>query len=111
MSEQTQDPAVIEFTDSDGVRWEVREIPAPVLDTGSAASAFGDFSRGWLLFSSEHLKKRLTNYPEEWRTLSPYELEKWCWRARPGRKLGNPTGQTPAYGVAKIPEPHQPGSG
>ena len=91
----------IEFTDSDGVRWEVREIPAPVLDA-SSVSAFGDYSEGWLLFSSEHLKKRLAPYPSNWRNLSPYELEKWCWRAKAERRPGGFTGQTPVYGVARV---------
>ena len=103
MSEETQDPAAIEFVDSDGVRWEVRQIPAPVLKDGGPVSSFGEFSQGWLLFSSEHLKKRLTPFPENWRTLSPYELEKWCWRAKSERRPGA-TGQTPAYGVAQVDE-------
>ncbi len=101
MSEDAQD-AAIEFTDSDGVRWEVREIPAPVLRDGDPSSAFGEFARGWLLFSSEHLRKRLTSYPDGWRALSPYELEKWCWRAKSERRPGMGTGQTPAFGIGQI---------
>lgn len=101
MSEDAQD-AAIEFTDSDGVRWEVREIPAPVLSNNDPSSAFGEYARGWLLFSSEHLRKRLTAYPTDWRVLSPYELEKWCWRAKSERRPGMGTGQAPAFDIARI---------
>ena len=112
MSDETNDAAAIEFTDSDGVRWEVREIPAPLLKDGSVSSAFGDYSHGWLLFSSEHLKKRLTPYPHDWRALSPYELEKWCWRARAERKPGaSSTGQAPAYGATTAPGSGRPRDG
>ena len=100
MSDLGEQEGGIEFTDSDGVRWEVRQIPAPDLRDSSSA-AFGDYSQGWLLFSSDQLKKRLAPYPEDWRTLSPYELEKWCWRAKSERRPGF-TGQTPVYGVAQI---------
>ena len=98
----------IEFTDSDGVRWEVRQIPAPVLKDASSTTAFGEYADGWLLFSSEHLKKRLAPYPANWRDLTPYELEKWCWRAKAERRPGGFTGQTPAYGVAQVDDPSRP---
>lgn len=105
MSENAHGGAAIEFTDSDGVHWEVREIPAPVLD-GSNPAAFGEYAQGWLLFSSTLLRKRLTGYPENWRTLTPYELEKWCWRARAERRPGSGgTGQTPAFGVDQVDDP------
>lgn len=106
MSESGQDAEAIQFTDSDGVVWEVRQIPAPVLRDGDVESAFGEYSRGWLLFSSEHLKKRLSGYPAEWRSLTPYELEKWCWRAKAERRPGSGlTGQTPAFGIGVIGDP------
>ena len=105
MSENAQDEAAIEFTDSDGVRWEVRAIPAPVLRDGDPATTFGEYATGWLLFSSQHLRKRLTNYPEDWRLLTPYELEKWCWRAKAERRPGTGTGQTPAFGIGAVGEP------
>ena len=104
MSEQDQDGDAIHFSDTDGVQWEVRAIPAPVLRDGDPTSAFGEYSRGWLLFSSEHLKKRLTGYPANWRTLTPYELEKWCWRAKAERRPGGLTGQTPAFGTGVVPK-------
>jgi hypothetical protein len=108
MSDETQSADSREFTDSDGVHWEVRQIPAPLLNSGDPSTTFGEFASGWLLFSSEHLKKRLTHYPENWRELSPYELEKWCWRAKAERRPGAGTGQTPAYGTTQLPDPDQP---
>lgn len=100
MSDETRDAAGVEFTDSDGVHWEVRQIPAPVLKDGTVSATFGEYSHGWLLFSSPLLKKRLTPYPDDWRDLTPYELEKWCWRARAERKSGGaPTGQSPVFEV------------
>ena len=105
MTEDARSDEGIEFTDSDGVRWEVRAIPAPVLQAGNPSAAFGEYAHGWLLFSSEHLKKRLTGYPENWRTLTPYELEKWCWRAKSERRPGGFTGQTPAYGIDQVDDP------
>jgi hypothetical protein len=106
MSEDAHDGAAIEFTDSDGVHWEVREIPAPVLRDGDPAAAFGEYAMGWLLFSSHLLRKRLTNYPDDWRSMSPFELEKWCWRAKAERRPGTGTGQTPAFGVAPVADPN-----
>jgi hypothetical protein len=97
MLDDPRGTAEVEFTDSDGVRWEVREIPAPTLHDGELATSFGDYARGWLLFSSSNLRKRLAPYPADWRALTPYELEKWCWRAKSERGPGAPSGQAPAY--------------
>jgi hypothetical protein len=97
MLDEPQDAAGVEFTDTDGVTWEVREIPAPLLRDGDVATSFGDYARGWLLFSSANLRKRLAPYPADWRTLSGYELEKWCWRAKSERRPGAPSGQLPTY--------------
>lgn len=102
MNDDAQEEAGIEFTDSDGVHWTVREIPPPVLDDVDPQAAFGEYANGWLLFSSSLLRKRLTGYPDDWRALSPYELEKWCWRARAERRPGTGTGQTPAFGMGQV---------
>ena len=80
----------------------MREVPPPVLRDASQMSAFGDYAHGWLLFSSENLKKRLAPYPSDWRRLTSYELEKWCWRAKAERRPGGFTGTTPVYGVAQV---------
>ena len=37
---------------------------------------------GWLVFeSSEGDKRRLSPYPPDWRTVSTFELERWCMKA------------------------------
>jgi hypothetical protein len=73
------------FTDTVGVEWTVREIASPTL-TGALARVLEHDRRrgGWLVFeSNEGEKRRLTDYPEDWRTLSPFEIERWCMRATP----------------------------
>ena len=71
------------FTDSVGVDWTVREIDSPTLTQTLAKVLNTDRRRsGWLVFeSSEGDKRRLVPYPPDWRTVSTFELERWCMRA------------------------------
>jgi hypothetical protein len=66
------------FTDSDGVLWSVREDGWD--DTHSVSS---DPSPGaaWLRFESELEVRRLWHYPDDWRGLSPIQLESLLDRA------------------------------
>jgi hypothetical protein len=66
------------FTDSDGVVWSVREDGSD--DTRSLAA---DVSPGtsWLRFESELEVRRLWHYPDDWRGLSPLQLESLLDRA------------------------------
>ena len=66
------------FTDSDGVLWNVREDGAD--DTRSLTA---DIPPGttWLRFESELEVKRLWHYPDDWRGLSPLQLESLLDRA------------------------------
>ena len=66
------------FTDSDGVVWNVREDGAD--DTRSLTA---DVSPGttWLRFESELEVRRLWHYPDDWRGLSPLQLESLLDRA------------------------------
>jgi hypothetical protein len=66
------------FTDSDGVLWSVREDGA--VDTRSPTP---DVSPGstWLRFESELEVRRLWHYPDDWRGLSPLQLESLLDRA------------------------------
>ena len=66
------------FTDSDGVVWSVREDGAD--DARPLAS---DVSPGtaWLRFESELEVRRLWHYPDDWRGLSPLQLESLLDRA------------------------------
>jgi hypothetical protein len=71
------------FTDTVGVKWTVQEITSPSL-TGTLARVLEHDRRrgGWLVFESdEGEKRRLTDYPADWRELSPFEIERWCMRA------------------------------
>ena len=66
------------FTDSDGVLWSVREDGA-----GDARSLASDVSTGstWLRFESDLEVRRLWHYPDDWRGLSPLQLESLLDRA------------------------------
>lgn len=71
------------FTDAVGVEWTVREIDSPSL-TGTLAKVLERDRRrtGWLVFETpEGEKRRLAPYPPDWRTITPFELERWCMRA------------------------------
>jgi hypothetical protein len=71
------------FTDAVGLEWTVREIGSPSL-TGTLAKVLEHDRRhgGWLVFeATDGEKRRLAPYPPDWRTVSPFELERWCMRA------------------------------
>jgi hypothetical protein len=70
------------FTDSVGVEWTVREIA--IFKLSSALSRLLETDRrrsGWLVFETEGEKRRLAPYPPDWRTMSAFEIERWCMRA------------------------------
>jgi len=71
------------FTDSVGVEWSVREIGSQTLTRTLEKVLESDRRRGgWLVFeSSEGDKRRLAPYPPDWRTVSTFELERWCMKA------------------------------
>jgi hypothetical protein len=71
------------FTDAVQVEWTVCEIDSPSL-TGTLAKVLENDRRrgGWLVFESKDgEKRRLAPYPPDWRTMSAFELERWCMRA------------------------------
>ena len=70
------------FLDTVGVEWVVREIATPKLSAALTRLLEHDRRRtGWLVFESEGEKRRLAPYPPDWRTMSVFELERWCMRA------------------------------
>ena len=71
------------FTDSVGVNWTVREIGSPTLTQTLAKVLKSDRRRsGWLVFeSTDGDKRRLAPYHPDWRTVSMFELERWCMKA------------------------------
>ena len=72
-----------DFVDTVGVAWTVREITSPELAGAMARVLEHDRRRGgWLVFESvDGEKRRLTPYPPDWRTMSIFEIERWCMRA------------------------------
>ena len=66
------------FTDSDGVLWTVREDGA---DEDKPPSADVTPGVSWLRFESELEVRRLWHYPDDWRGLSPLQLESLLDRA------------------------------
>jgi len=73
------------FVDTVGLEWIVREIATPEL-SGLLARLLERDRRlgGWLVFeSSDGEKRRLAPYPPDWRTMSAYEIARWCMRASP----------------------------
>jgi len=71
------------FIDSVGVQWTVREIARLTLSGTLSRLLETDRRRsGWLVFESdEGEKRRLAPYPPDWRTMSTFEIERWCMRA------------------------------
>ena len=71
------------FVDNVGVDWSVREIDSPAMTPTLIKLLEHDRRRGgWLVFESvDGEKRRLAPYPPDWRTLSPFELARWCMRA------------------------------
>ena len=66
------------FTDSDGVLWSVREDGA---DEPRALTADVPPGTTWLRFESELEVRRLWHHPDDWRGLSPLQLESLLDRA------------------------------
>src|SRR5215211_5610707 len=67
------------FTDSDGVLWNVREDGAD--DSRSYATSDVQPGTTWLRFESDLEVRRLWHYPDDWRGLSPMQLESLLDRA------------------------------
>jgi hypothetical protein len=60
----------IRHVSADGVRWVIREVPAPAFDRRGGMH---------LVFDGESVMRRVRHYPADWHTLSDealYELSK-----------------------------------
>lgn len=71
------------FRDTVGLEWTVREIGSPTLSRALERILENDRRRGgWLVFeSADGDKRRLAPYPPDWRTMTAFEIERWCMRA------------------------------
>ena len=86
------------FTDSNGVEWLVTEISDPALRSiPTERLRMPEFKSGWLLFQSQHQKKRLAPYPDDWRAMEPADLERLLAKAKPAPTTTRPslTGEFP----------------
>ena len=68
------------FVDSDGVAWEVTEVPRSPAPQRAGADA--PFEPSWLCFRSPQATRKLQPYPQQWEQLSPRQLERLCRRAK-----------------------------
>jgi hypothetical protein len=70
------------FVDNVGVEWTVREVVVSAMTANLEKLLKHDRRRGgWLVFeSADGEKRRLAPYPPDWRTISPFELARWCMR-------------------------------
>jgi hypothetical protein len=79
----TPESSAREFIDSDGVHWIVREIIPEMRRTERRTLLTRPgYENGWLSFRCEELSCRIAPFPDSWRTISEYELERWCMKAR-----------------------------
>ena len=67
----------VDFTDTGGVAWVVREDGAGLELVDSIGGATGC----WLRFESELEVRRLWTYPDDWRSLRPEQLSELSRRA------------------------------
>jgi hypothetical protein len=75
----------VDFTDANGIRWSVWEIANPGF-SDRLISLFPHPERraGWLLFeSASGERRRLSPYPENWRSLGSVALGAQCVLAMP----------------------------
>lgn len=84
----TPESSAREFTDSNGVQWTVREIIPEMRATERRTMLTRPgYENGWLSFRCEELNCRIAPFPASWRTISEYELERWCMKARAAAKV------------------------
>jgi len=77
-----------DFIDGDGIRWIVREIIPEMRQTERRTLLTRPgYENGWLSFRSDGLTCRIAPYPASWRTITDYELERWCMKARDAARV------------------------
>ena len=71
------------FTDADGEQWTVVEVATPRMPPALARLVGGERrARGWLVFVNDRgEKRRLSPFPSDWRSVTDFEIERWCMRA------------------------------
>ncbi|HEX2779039.1 MAG TPA: hypothetical protein VHM30_06055 [Gemmatimonadaceae bacterium] len=70
------------------MRWTVREIIPEVRTMNrKALLTRPGYENGWLSFRSATLSCRIAPFPAHWRSISDYELERWCMKARDAARI------------------------
>ena len=81
---ETPDLAPRVLRDCVGTEWVVTEV-RPLVDVGRMGryQPHPERRQGWLLFEADDgERRRLAPYPADWRTVTNFELERWCMRAQ-----------------------------
>jgi hypothetical protein len=82
------DASAREFVDSNGLHWTVREIIPEMRATDRRTMLTRPgYEHGWLSFRGEAITCRIAPFPPTWRTISDYELERWCMKARDAARV------------------------
>jgi hypothetical protein len=71
---QSRDEGKIRRISADGVRWVIREVPAPAFDRRGGTH---------LVFDGEMVMRRLRHFPTDWHELSDDELYELSRRITP----------------------------
>jgi hypothetical protein len=72
-----------EFVDGLGLLWAVREIvPEPRATLHRTLLTRPGYENGWLSFRCAVMACRIAPFPKNWHSISDYELERWCMKAR-----------------------------
>ena len=77
--------ALITFRDSQGSAWRVWNVSRESLTTTQTDYLGQEYRTGWLVFQREGSdeRRRLAQFPDDWSSLSPLQLEHMCTSARP----------------------------
>lgn len=77
--------ALITFRDANGAGWRVWNVSREMLETRTADYLGPEFQAGWLVFQREGAdeRRRLAQFPDDWASLTPPQLEHLCARAQP----------------------------
>lgn len=72
--QQSQDEGKVRRISADGVRWIIREVPAPPFDRRGGTH---------LVFDGESIMRRVRQFPVDWHTLTDAELYELSKRITP----------------------------
>ena len=98
--------ALISFRDSQGAAWRVWNVSRDSLGSTTTDYLDREYRGGWLVFQREGSdeRRRLAQFPDDWSSLTPQQLERMCAEARPvgsprfaGDKLEISTREMPRY--------------